>query len=933
MKKLIIVFAALICASSLGFAQQMQDLPNDPATKVGKLDNGLTYYIRHNEKPSNRAEFYLATDAGAVLEEPDQDGLAHFLEHMCFNGTKNFPGKGILNWLESIGASFGGNVNASTGIEQTIYMLNNIPLSRPGVVDTCILIMHDYSHFVLCEPSEIDAERGVIIEEKRSRNTADWRNFMEEKKYIYKGTPYETVSLIGAQEQLENFKPESLVNFYHRWYRPDNQALIVVGDVNVDEVEAKIKSIFADIPAPETPLDKPRYAVPDNQEPIVGIITDPETTNSTIEVYWKSEANPEQLNSTPVGLMTDLLKDIIATVMNERFSDIAAKPDAPFMAAQFQIANLIETTDGAVAAVSDADDKILTAFEAMFTETEKMHRYGFTDAEIERAKTEILSQYETLANRADTRQNSQFINPIISNFFDNYSFMDPAMKFQVVQSIMPQLSPAVINQVAQALITRENMVICYLGPKKDGLVNPTEQQLLDIVTKVQNAEIAQAAGEEIPTAFLDASKLKGSKVKKTSAYLYDSEMLTLANGLSVVLLPTDHEKDRISISLYKKGGKSLIETEDLASFDENVWSLYLSNTGLADFPMTTVTKMLAGKQVSAAPFINGYTHGISASSTAKDLETAFQLLYLNFTKPRFDADEFNQGIKQIQAVLPNLMSQSNYKLNDELYKTVYNSPRRQMINEDIVARANVSTLERVYRQLFNDVAGATAFIVGDFKKDDILPLVQKYLGSLPKGKKASQWSYRNDGFVDGKAVNDFRAKMEAPKVTVYNILKANKPYSVEAEVAYNALSYILDIIYTETMREEEGGTYGASSGVLLGMEPYQCRVLQVAFETNEDQAERLRELALKGIKDLAEKGPDAEKFDKALKNAEKNIPENKIRNAYWMNGLQTFNFYGIEYINNYESAVKALTPEKVKAAAAELIESGNLIEIVMRPEK
>ena len=911
----------------------MQNLPNDPATRVGKLDNGLTYYIRHNEKPAQRAEFYLATDAGAVLEEPDQDGLAHFLEHMCFNGTKNFPGKGILNWLESIGASFGGNVNASTGIEQTIYMLNNIPLSRPGVVDTCILIMHDYSHFVLCEPSEIDAERGVIIEEKRSRNTASWRNFMEEKKYLYKGTPYETVSLIGSQEQLETFKPESLVNFYHRWYRPDNQALIVVGDVNVDEVEAKIKSIFADIPAPETPLDKKPIVVPDNQEPLVGIITDPETQNSSIEVYWKSEAMPEALNSTPTGIMTDLLKDIISTVMSERFTDIAARPDAPFMAADFGIDNLIETLDGTYAVVADADEKILPAFEAMLTEVEKMHRFGFTDSEIERAKTEILSQYETLANRADTRQNSEFISPLISNFFDNYSFMDPATEYQLVQAIMPQLAPAVVNQIAQALITRDNMVICYIGPKKDGLVNPTEQQILDIVTRVENAEIAQDAGEEIPTEFLDPAKLKGSKVKKTAPYIYDSEMITLANGLNVILLPTDYEKDKVTISLFKKGGKSMIATEDLPSFDDNIWSLYLSNSGVAGFPNTMVSKMLAGKQVSATPFLRGYTHGINAVSTVKDTETAFQLMYLLFTQPRFDQDEYNQGIKQIQAILPNLVNQSSYKLSDELYKTFYNSPRRKFLSEETLAAANLETTERVYRQLFNDIAGATAIIVGDFSKENILPLVQKYLGSLPKGKKATQWAYRNDGLVDGRVTKDFRAKMEAPKVTVVNAYKVDKPYSVEADVDYTALSYILDMVYTATMREEEGGTYGASSSAEVGMAPYEVRLLQVAFETNENQAERLRELAAKGVKDIAENGPEAEMFDKAKKNAEKNIPESRIRNAFWLNALQIYNFYGIETVNAEEAAVKTLTPGKVKAAAAELLESGNFLELVMRPEK
>ena len=332
-KKLLFVAAMSLGIAALAAGQELPQLPNDPAVRTGKLDNGLTYYIRHNANPENRAEFYLATNVGALQEEPDQDGLAHFLEHMCFNGTKNFPGKSILNWLESIGASFGGNVNASTGVEQTIYLLNNIPLVRPTVVDTCLLIMHDYSHFVTCDPEEIDKERGVILEEKRSRNDASWRINEKQKPYIFGDTKYATTTIIGSEENLKNFKPESLVNFYHTWYRPDLQALIVVGDVDVDEVEAKIKTIFADIPAQENPKPKAVIPIPDNEEPIIGIVTDPETSSIAYTAFWKSEATPEELNSTSVGYLTQVIKSIISRVMNERFTDLGAAPDADFISA------------------------------------------------------------------------------------------------------------------------------------------------------------------------------------------------------------------------------------------------------------------------------------------------------------------------------------------------------------------------------------------------------------------------------------------------------------------------------------------------------------------------------------------------------------------------------------------------------------------------
>lgn len=930
-KKIFLSMAALFGAAILGFGQQLPSLPNDPATRVGKLDNGLTYYIRHNDKPAQRAEFYLATNVGAIQETPDQRGLAHFLEHMCFNGTKNFPEKGILNWLESIGASFGGNVNASTGVEQTIYLLNNIPLSRPGVVDTCILIMHDYSHFVTCDPSEIDKERGVIVEEKRSRNNASWRMFEQSAPYLYGDTKYAGCNIIGSEEGLKTFKPESLTNFYHTWYHPDMQALIVVGDINVDEVEAKIKSTFADIPATQNPQAKEVINIPANPEPAIGILTDPELNNTSIEVYWRHEPVPEEMNNTAVRLMTDLVQDIIGIVMNERLSDIAAKPDAPFLYSNFGIGSLCETSDATICQTATESGKILPGFEASMTEIEKMRRFGFTDAEIERAKTEVLSQYESAAKKADTRKNGEFVMPMVNNFFDNKAFMDPKTEYEYVQSIMPQIQPEVINQLAGQLITHDNMVVLYEAPKQAGITHPSEADIKAVITKVENEEIAQAKGEEIPTAFLDPSTLKGSAVKKTEASIYDSEAITLKNGVKVILLPTSYEKDKISFNIYKKGGESLISDADLYSFDSNIWSLYIQNTGVSDFPATTVSKMLSGKQVRVQPYVGAYTHGISGTSTKKDLETALQLAYLYYTAPRFDANEYNQGRKQIEAVLPNLMKQSNYKLQDAVYKTLYKSPRKFLISDDVLAKASLGTLEKNYKALFNDAAGAVMVVVGDFDKTEMLPLIEKYAGSLPKGKKATNWAFRNDGVVQGQVTNDFKAEMETPMVTVAQVYNIEQPYTVQNDVNYSALSYILDMIYTDTLREDEGGTYGASTSGDVSNAPYEDCMMQVVFQTNVESADKLRALAIKGFKGIAENGPTAEQFDKTVKNLEKNIPESKLRNAYWSSAILKYEKYGFDYISEYEAAVKALTPAMIQATAKQLIDSGNFTELVMRP--
>ena len=684
MKRIFVFFAALFAAIVV-YGQdmsQLPQLPNDPAVRTGKLDNGLTYYIRHNDKPADRAEFYLATNVGAIQETPDQDGLAHFLEHMCFNGTKNFPDKGILEYLQGIGAEFGRNINASTGVEQTVYMLNNIPLVRETVVDTCLLILHDYSHFVTCDPAEIDKERGVILEERRTRRNAQWRMYEQAKQAYYKGSKYADCSLIGSEENLKTFKPESLTNFYHTWYRPDLQAVIVVGDVDVDKVEAKIKETFADIPAAENPKAKEMHVIPDNEEPIVAIITDPEATSTSVEVLWKSQPAPEALNSTQVGMMTDLIKAYVSLIMAERFNDITSSPDAPFTAASLAIGKLCETCEVTMGTARCKNNDAVPAFRALMTEIEKMKRFGFTDDEVSRAKDNILSSYEKRAQGADTRKNAEFIQEYINNFFDNHAYMEPAVEFEMAKAICGQLNAAILNQIASSIITDNNMVVVYNGPEKEGVSHPTEEELLGVIAEVKASDIKPNEAQDFNKPLLDAASLKGSPVKKTEEGIYGSTVWTLKNGLKVVVLPTEYKMDQIIFSLRKDGGLSLISDEDLPSFEDNIWTLFTMNSGVSGFAGTDLSKMLAGKHVNVTPYIGSLGHGISGSTAPKDLETAFQLMYLYFMDPRFDENEFQTGIQQLKAVLPNIVNQPDFRFQTEFTKTIFgNSPRKPVISE------------------------------------------------------------------------------------------------------------------------------------------------------------------------------------------------------------------------------------------------------------
>ena len=933
MRKLLTLFvAAVVC--SISYVAGAQQLPNDPAVRKGTLENGLTYYIRHNDKPAQRAEFYLATNVGAIQETPDQDGLAHFLEHMCFNGTKNFPGKALLDWLQSIGASFGCNVNASTGIDQTQYMLNNIPLVRETVVDTCLLILHDYSHFVTNDPVEIDKERPVIIEERRSRRNAQWRTFERSLPYYYGDNKYSTCTLIGSQENLETFKPESLVTFYQTWYHPGNQAVVVVGDVDVDAVEAKIKATWADIPAAENPKPKEKFTLKEFTEPRVGIITDPETTLPMVEILWESDARDEALNSTPAGFSMDLIETLVSNVMSERLTDITSKADAPFLQGMFGIGKLCEDFEAVMGRVALKEDNILGGFKAFLMELQKMSRFGFSEGEVTRAKDKVLASLEKAVNEAGTRKNPEFVHPLINNFFDNQAYMEPQMEYDLAKALLDQVDASILGQMTSQIIPENNMVVIYSGPEKAGIATPSKEQLLSVFEEAKSAEIEAPAAETTAEPFMDPSILKGSPVKKSGSSIYGSTEWILKNGVKVIVLPTEHKKDQILFTLYKAGGQNLISDEDMTSFDSTIYGTFDAMQGVSKFKGTEVTKMLSGKNLQVGAFIDGLYNGVSGSSSVKDLETALQLVYLTYTDPRFDQEEWDNAIAQLKAVLPNALGTPQFKLQKDLNDFLYGgNPRRQFISMETLEKANLQTVEKNYRKLFASAAGSVMVITGDVDVETLKPLVEKYIGSLPKGKKTKGIKDLAPRLVKGENIKTIQTDMETPKSTVVEVYSDYRPYTVKDDVLARAVSYVLDQIYVDTMREDEGGTYGASSSANAGLEPEPMYIMQVAFECKPEMADKLRAMARDEFRKLAENGPTDEQFNRTLENFKKNVPENRISNSYWMNNLVRFAKFGFDYDKEYEEAVASLTKEGIKEAARRLFESGNFLEFAQMPGK
>lgn len=929
MKRFFASIAAIAAVAAAALAQTQ--LPNDETIRIGKLDNGMTYYIRHNDIPAERAEFYLATNVGAFQETDEQDGLAHFLEHMCFNGTKNFPGKNLLTYLQGIGAQFGRNINASTGYEQTTYMLNNIPVTREGIIDTCLLVMHDYSHFVTLNQDEIDAERGVINEERRQTRTAGRRAGQEMLSFLFKGTPNADRTLIGTEEQLLTFERQSLVDFYTTWYQPDMQAIIVVGDIDPDQIEAKIRSTFADVPAPATPTTKTSYPMPDNDTPVVGFCTDPELMATQIIALWKSEPIPQELNSTDAGFFLRLIKRLTETVINERIDDIKSQAESPIIEGEFDFARYSYTTSTVEIAAVARDEEPLKAFEAIMTEAERLRRHGLTYSELERAKTKVIAALEKAAEAADGRKNPEFIRPILNNFFYGLSIFDPETELMMAKAICSQITPQMINMVAQRFITDENLAVFFIGPEREGLATPTEQELLDIIAKTRAADIAPIAEEGADEPLLDPDELAGAAASQPVQAIYGSTEYSLPNGAKVVILTTDYKKDEVNVWLTKSGGRSIIATDDLTSLDDDLWELYVDNKGVASFSGTKLKKMLSGKNVTCSPFLSDFRHGIMASSTPKDVETALQLLYLNMTAQRFDPDEYQIGVTQLEAILPNLANNPDFAAYKRYIELLYNgNPRTAIIDEESLKKADVTTLERVYGSLFNGVDGAVIYIVGNITAQEVMPLVEKYIGSIPAGT-ATSWIDPQENTVKGQVSLRDSFAMEIPKAEVYQLYTAEMPYTVAAEVNLDIIEYVLRMVYVSTLRESESGTYSPQVYTSHDIEPVNEASIMVSFPTNADMAEYLAKMAKDELTKLAQEGFSDEQMAQATENLKKTIPERRITNSYWLRALRFWHNYGIDFDTQYEAAVAAATAQSVTEFLRELLAADNCFEFVALP--
>ena len=937
MKKLFSLFVMFIIGMMNIFAQGIEQLPLDPAVRIGVLDNGMSYYIRHNEKPKGQASFYIYHDVGAVQEDDDQQGLAHFLEHMAFNGTKNLPGKAMIERLEAAGVQFGLNLNAATSWDYTKYEIKDLPVTEENV-DLALLILHDWSQFIALEPAEIDSERGVIMEELRTRDGAMLRAQNDMLQNLFKGTIYERRNLIGYLDGLQSFDHTALEAFYKKWYRPEYQAIVIVGDVDVDEVESKIKTLMADIPASSADAaQKEIITVPATEEPIISIFADPEMTRSGVMMFARRETLPKEYKNTIVGYSYDLIKTFASVMMNARFEEIAEAADATILGGGMSEGGIgiCPTMESTAFSVTAHDGRIDDAFRTMYTEMERMRRYGFTAGEFERAKQEILRWAErSYANRNDV-SNEAYVERCIAHFATGDSMMDAETEWQLAQMFINSLTVEQVNQAyAEMTKPNENLVILARSPKKEGINIPTEEELFAIIAEVEASEIESYSDNTVIEPLIDpTTKLNGSKVKATTV----NESLgftewTLKNGIKVIVRPSTLKADEVIINAVSKGGCSMLNDDEY--YHGQFLGMVMSQSGVGKFSATELNKQLAGKSAWASTAVAAYEHAINAGGSPKDIETILQLVYLNFTAPRFDDSDLNNLKKMYAPYFANMEQDPNYICSKELQKTLFNNHYRQQITSAAQIEAlNIATLQSVHSQLYGYADDFRFVIAGNIDLETLKPLVEKYIGSLPTSKKV-EYAVVDDGVrtAEGEVTNDFRTPMQQPKVSVRLNYTGAIENNAKNRLIVDLLGRALDSRYMVSIREEKGGTYGVGVSGSIDKYPVETYQLSIAFDTNEALADELIAICDAEIRKIAENGPLAEDIAKSKEFLQKNYNNVLESNNGWISAISRYYDEGYNYKDEYLGILESVTADDVKAFAQKLLNDGNRTLVVMRPE-
>lgn len=928
-----LTIVALFFACNI-YAQQGK-IDNDNTIRKGILPNGMTYYIRHNAQTKGVADFYIAQKVGSILEEKRQRGLAHFLEHMAFNGTKHFPGNtlqpGIVAWCESVGIKFGANLNAYTSVDQTVYNISAAPVTREGVIDSCLLILNDWSHELLLTDKEIDKERGVIEEEWRTRRSGMAMQRLSEQAMpvIYAGTKYSDCMPIGNIDIVRTFPYNDLRDYYSKWYRPDLQAIIVVGDINEDKIEEKIKKLFAKIPLPQNPAHRIYYPIGNNEKMILYTATDKEQPTVNFTLYMKRDVTPKQERNTIQNYADDYKTNILRMAINDRLEELSRTKNAPFISASVRSGNffLASTKDAFELSGVLKEGKVLEAIQLLVGEVERARANGITIDELKRGKAEMLSYAENDYNDRSNRRNGEFVEQCVQNFLEETPIIEPEKELEMVRKLDKTVTIDDVNALAKTIITNQNQVVTMFGPDKNTFKMPTNSSIENAILKAQKQHYTPYKTQNTLTERLITKLPKPGSIISERTYKYGYTEFTLSNGLKVYVRPTNFEPDEVNLKLFSLGGKNIYPDSEMP----NLTYLMAGATigGVGQYNDLTLEKMLAGKTATVTPFIDNDTRGMAGTSNVKDTKTLLELVYLYFTQPRKDPQAFKNLMEQQQEFLTNAHVNPMLAYNDTLHKVAYATNRMASMDKEQLKRVNYNRIMHIYKELFANAANFKLILTGNIDINKLRPLLCQYIATLPSNNTKETIGTYEPKLVDGKKTYIFHKKQTTPTAITTIVIKGKMEYNNRNELLMDAIGQLLRIVYTEKVREDKGGTYSVQASGNLQHHPNDEALLRIAFQTDPQKYNDLIPIVYKELEKMATEGPSQQDLDK-VKAYELKVYNQVLRmNNYWEYVLYTDLYNGIDVDTDFRYIVENMTCDDIRTTLRNLLNQNNCIEVTM----
>lgn len=927
---------AAICAG----AQALVPIPMDSAVHTGTLPNGLTYYIRHNDWPANRADFFIAQRVGSLQEEENQRGLAHFLEHMCFNGTHHFPGNSLITYLEGIGVKFGANLNAYTSTDETVYNICEVPTQRVSALDSCMLILRDWSGDLLLNDKDIDEERGVIKGEWRQRNSAANSRLLEKAApHIYPGSRYGTRMPIGLMSVVENFHPDALRAYYSKWYHPNNQCIIIVGDIDPARTEEQLRKLWADMPArDDAALPQPEM-IPANETVIATVQTDPEQSSSMVMIYAKHDDTPEHAVGTVGELRRDLTRSLVSQMLADRYDLVESEPEAPFTNLGIgDMKFLLASTQQAltVRATSKPGREAETA-SAIAKELKRAAAQGFTQSELDRAKASESADFD--AEFTARRTNTEYARKYVRHYLDGGKNALPSAeaRYKMMKGIIKSVTLDSVNAYISEVIRPDNSNIVAVAYMPEKAAKLTDAELAEAYSSVDGTKIEAYRDPETALHLLSEEPKAGTIASTDSIGEFDTKVLTLSNGIKVYLKKTDYTPGKVLIQGFCPGGLSVGYNPAMAA-EYRLVNDALAVNGYGTHSSTDLKRMLAGKNVKTAVAIGNMEHTLGASADTANLATAMQLLYLKATAPARDDRSFNAMIENQRSKLSSHDSNPTFAMGDSIHLYVYNRhPLGAKLSNADLDNVNYDRIIKLHKDLFSDMSDFTFNIVGDFNPDTITDLVCRYIASLPGGERhlsAQDIGYR---YAQGEQNHKFSMPMTTPQTISYTFYNAPCEYNAENTVLAHATGSILQSKLRDDLRETRGWTYGVKShcGVSAGMngtDPARA-IIPVYIRVEPQNADSCFAIVDATARSLATPGyVTTDEVNKVKQYLTKSWQDNGKSNDYWHTVLKMRHKFGVDMHSTFPEHIQALTPEKISEFAKRVILPASRLHLEMTPE-